>query len=894
MIALAQLAALRLKVESSTISLFDNETRILLATAGQSSSLGRSIDRPEEPQDHPESSTHHWAQFVDKYVIGSTWKPPTSTGQDVFYAAFVATDVAKDSRLVRDASLIAGEPTGFFAGVPIIAHQGHTIGVFAVSDPSPRPGGLTSNDVKFLQDTSCIAFDHLERTRSIADRAQSEGFVRGLAFFVEGLSNFKRRLNQQGEELVVDSKETSASDADFPHATDPQEDVEKGEILGHLSSKPSATVHSPSRSRSGKSATTDAVEPKHATDTHSSTNRDTERAAGNIKQIFERAARAIREGTGAQGCIFFDASPSLLAGPGTSSSDKPSRFVLDAESSADELTDQSRDESVIAAQDPTHQGHGSYDTTPRRPGEPATILGTSLAPGETTSIQEALSQNELRRFLQRYPYGKSFWAGEGEVAMNEQSLVDNTVTGAGAEENDSELHIPLNKSTRPRKGISDGLLKYLPHAKEVVFLPLFSFAQQQWYAGGLVWTNEPGFRGLGAQMPYLKAFGSCIMSEVTGMEALNISIARTTFIASISHDLRSPLHGILGNLEFLEDTLTSAYQVSLVGSIETCGKTLLDTIDHLLDHAKINNLNRAAGRNDSRRNGIPRLSGSNSSPMTTFDLALLVEEVAEAAFAGQTFRKKNLRGRDVIDEAADEIHSLSIDDSKSTEQSVHQGSAKFSGRVFFVLEIQHADSWLVASHSSGSIRRIILNVIGNAIKYCNSGLIETKLWQPRVRDGNTEVTISVRDTGIGMSQNFLANHLFKAFSQEDSFAPGAGLGLSIARQLVDKLHGRISVKSEKGMGTHVDITLPVLLEAPKHCDRQDILYTASRVTTGKKICLLNPETDGSIVSDGQISRLAASIADMCQKWFNLEFTESSKIDAQPDADIFIYAEPPRK
>lgn len=92
-----------------------------------------------------------------------------------------------------------------------------------------------------------------------------------------------------------------------------------------------------------------------------------------------------------------------------------------------------------------------------------------------------------------------------------------------------------------------------------------------------------------------------MMSEVGSMEVLNTNIAKSTFIASISHDLRSPLHGMLGSLEFLEETMTSAYQMSLIGAIETCGKTLLDTIDHLLDYAKINNPNRTSTNPDSTK-----------------------------------------------------------------------------------------------------------------------------------------------------------------------------------------------------------------------------------------------------------------------------------------------------
>lgn len=911
MIALAQLATLRLNVKTATVSLVHGDNRILLAEAGQKSPLSLFVEAPEGHGEWEDCSTQRRDLSLDEYIFGSTWSPKVSATEEQSYAVFIADDVASDPRCTENASIFSEHKIGFFAGVPIFASEGNAIGVFAVSDPNARPESLSVADVKLLQDVACIASDHLERVRCAIDRSQSEGFMRGLTSFVEGLTAFKNDLSHP-EDAALDAQKSDDSQPDDSRATDPDDTTPRGRSASrNPETNADSTDHSsdPDRSISARIKDPDAIQPKHVKDTHGSTNQDLDRAVDNVKQVFGRAASTITKATNAHGCVFFDASPSLFAGassaqPDRASSADPSLRNYESDSSDDERVDQPDDTDEHLST--TNQRPAKIRRLPSksrkdRGQDSAAVLGISLASSEINVVQDPLSQNDLKRCLRRYPYGKCFLLSQGQVVVSDQSASDDTVTGGGADSGNSFVRSSKRRSARPYHGLPDSLLKHLPSAGWLMFLPLFNYAQQQWYACGFIWSTEADFHNLDTQIPYLKAFGSCIMSEVISMEAMNTNIARTTFIASISHDLRSPLHGVLGNLEFLEDTLTSAYQVSLVGSIETCGKTLLDTIDHLLDYAKINNLNRATDRPNSKsslsttsKTSQLQASGPNSTPLTTVDLALLLEEVTEAAFAGQTFRKKNLRGQDAVDDAADAIQSLAIDDSKSTEHSVHQGSAKFSGKVFFILDIQRADSWVVRCQSSGALRRVILNIIGNAIKYCESGCIEAKLCAPTVQDDLTEVTISIKDTGIGMSQRFIEKHLFKAFSQEDSFAAGAGLGLSIARQLVDNMNGKISVRSEKGIGTHVDVSLPMHFEPLKDRDSQDILSKAIRVTKGKKICLLNPDIKKPVGQEGQITKLTESVARMSEDWFGLEFVQSPTIDQQNDADIFVYAEPPRK
>ena len=89
-----------------------------------------------------------------------------------------------------------------------------------------------------------------------------------------------------------------------------------------------------------------------------------------------------------------------------------------------------------------------------------------------------------------------------------------------------------------------------------------------------VFTNEQ-------DLSYLAAFSNSAMAEVARLDMKFADSAKADFISSISHELRSPLHGILGMTDLLKDSDLDGQQVSHVATIETCGKTLLETINHV-------------------------------------------------------------------------------------------------------------------------------------------------------------------------------------------------------------------------------------------------------------------------------------------------------------------------
>jgi signal transduction histidine kinase len=287
------------------------------------------------------------------------------------------------------------------------------------------------------------------------------------------------------------------------------------------------------------------------------------------------------------------------------------------------------------------------------------------------------------------------------------------------------------------------------------------------------------------------------MSEVARLDAITADKAKTSFIANISHELRSPLHGILGSIEFLQDTAVDAFQSSLVTSIETCSKTLLDTLNNLLIYAKINHLSRwVSGRlgQFEAKTSDSRNSSSNDLE-TDFDLATVVEEVVEAVYVGQTFQPRGIL-HDLDDTRSPFVEATTpAEYTNAAKRSTQDQPAKPSGPVSLTLDIEHLSDWRVHSQP-GAIRRLTMNILGNALKYTEKSKIQVSLRSRQQRSDESSslaFCLSVKDTGKGMSAHFAKNHAFTPFIQEDSFASGTGLGLSIVQQIVNSLDGAIEL-----------------------------------------------------------------------------------------------------
>lgn len=226
------------------------------------------------------------------------------------------------------------------------------------------------------------------------------------------------------------------------------------------------------------------------------------------------------------------------------------------------------------------------------------------------------------------------------------------------------------------------------------------------------------------------------------------SLAKTRFLATLGHEIRTPMTGVLGMSELLESTSLDDGQRSQVRTIRRAGEHLLKLVDDALDLARIE-----AGR----------IELANA----PFDVGALVTDVRDWA-APNALRKGLLFSAGVDDDVAPAL----------------QGDVV-------------------------RVRQILLNLIGNAIKFTERGRIDM-----RVQPGDAEgIVIEVRDTGPGMNAEQQAR-LFRRFEQAEGARTaerygGSGLGLAISQELASAMNGRITVESTPGEGTCFRVTLPL-------------------------------------------------------------------------------------
>ena len=221
--------------------------------------------------------------------------------------------------------------------------------------------------------------------------------------------------------------------------------------------------------------------------------------------------------------------------------------------------------------------------------------------------------------------------------------------------------------------------------------------------------------------------------------------AKSDFLANMSHEMRTPLNGIIGSLSLLDGDAIKESDARFVKAAERSAETLLTLIDDLLDLSRIE-----AGETD--------LELGRFDPQ---DLSNIVEEV----FAPKAIEK------------GVKLHT-----------EINVSSQKILADV-------------------GKIRQILLNLVGNALKFTHHGQIDVSITEQDER-----LDFEVRDTGIGIS-SLDQDMLFDRFKQVDSshrkLHGGAGLGLAICRELVEFMGGDISVESALGEGARFRFSVPV-------------------------------------------------------------------------------------
>lgn len=917
--------ACRVNASRVFISLFDQHRQYIIAEATATLPLSPSLD--------------HTQRGEDELLLCGTSIPKTEgicgrvldAGEaadehgNTALPVIVIPDIHSDSGLASKPYCVSGKLGRTYAGVPIRTRNGINIGVLSLFKDSP-----VSEDAwdvlhsQILRDISRCIVEHLRSKRARITSQRAQRMARAIGSFVENRSTLpywefggpdEYAEEHAVAEGVLNAKQ-QAKERDVATPVDEDQLFHDGLYSGRLSHEPSQLAENVGSSlslddtksrREDSLKSTGSVEASGAQTPKSDTSVSPQEL-NTVEGIFSRAANIIREAIETEGVVFLDAVPKAFGSLTKESESQeklppPSTSPLDTSSGDETRSDNTASGDTSSYADIMAFSTSGFSSVNRDKPSPRTHL---------------LSSKLLRAIVQKYPTGAILnFDEDGAIQPADPSTDDQNSTSTEQQQDQEPTTLRRSRGlSRARKGSQwketpeEGLPKVFTGACSVAFVPVWDQKKERCIAGGFAYTRTPArvFTRTG-ELSYFRAFAMIIMSEIHRLETSLSNKSQSDVLSSLSHELRSPLHGMVLGVELLTDTSLDAFQQNVLHTMETCGRTLADTIDHLLYFSKVNNYVGPDKRPDQGARGLrlgtwPNLEAGMKSIYMNVQLDSLVEEVVESVFAGFNFfmlsagqiqHESRQTGQD-IEAVRRNDRRQAIEEIEHTRRGAEEFPDGLPGGYSVPLLID-LDIDPVVSHYfrtiPGGVRRIIMNLLGNSLKYTSSGSIRVTLSQEwgrtkRMRASGQLVRLTVADTGRGISEEFLRENLYQAFAQEDRLAPGLGLGLNVVKKVANSLGGRVTVDSEIGLGTTVTVLMPLQPVTAADStsvteeEEAELAFFANqrRELKGLRICLVGFDTPIRLPLRHKGSTEARyspqSVFKICRNWLQMEVISTTE------------------
>lgn len=316
--------------------------------------------------------------------------------------------------------------------------------------------------------------------------------------------------------------------------------------------------------------------------------------------------------------------------------------------------------------------------------------------------------------------------------------------------------------------------------------------------------------------------------------AEEVSKMKSEFLANMSHEIRTPMNGILGGLQMINDDVLDSRSKLMLENASSSAKSLLTIINDILDYSKIE------------------------------DKKLELE-------------KQPFSMLEVL---------------KSVKFDVDGIVSNKGIQLISHIEAGFSDNWL---GDIVRVKQILINLVSNAVKFTDKGNVTINIYETQHKTEKA-LGFEVIDTGIGMNKE-AKRRLFERFSQADNSTTrrfgGSGLGMSIALNLIEMMHGKIDVKSESGCGTAISVILPLpktdkktgntdhkALVAPRLIDKNILIAEDNEINQVVIEALLEcTEATLTIVENGKLAVEAAEKDEFDLILLDIQMPEMDGVEA---------------